>query len=144
MTPIKGLAVVCAAILVRAAAQESKPEATVWDGVYSDAQASRGEAAYTKNCASCHGGKLEGLGQTPPLAGEDFLSRWDGMTLGDLFDQIQTTMPADRPGQLAPSDNAAILAYILKSNHYPAGSEELPSGGEKLQRIRIAAARPPR
>lgn len=144
MTPIKRLAVVCAAVLFPAAAQQSKPEPSVWDGIYTDQQSSRGETAYARNCASCHGDKLEGLGQTPPLTGEDFLSQWNGMTVGDLFDQVQATMPADRPGRLSPEQNAAIIAYILKSNRFPAGSAELPADAEKLKSIRFTAARPPR
>jgi len=60
--------------------------ASVWDGVYSSAQATRGEKAYRENCASCHGVNLEGSGQMPPLSGSDFTTNWNGMTLGDLFD----------------------------------------------------------
>ena len=43
------------------------PPPTVQDGVYSDAQATRGQTLYTQRCAGCHGPKLEGA-QAPPLA----------------------------------------------------------------------------
>ena len=33
---------------------------TVWDGVYSDAQAKRGEALFGDKCAMCHGADLSG------------------------------------------------------------------------------------
>jgi mono/diheme cytochrome c family protein len=132
---------IAAALAFGAWAQEKSP-ASVWDGIYTDAQASRGQAGYGKNCASCHGEKLEGQGQAPPLAGADFLSNWNGMSVGDLFDQIQATMPADRPGQLSKPDNADILAYILKMNHFPTGPKELPADPEALKKIRVEAAKP--
>jgi len=84
---------------------------------------------------------MQGKGQTPPLEGMDFLSNWTGMTVGDLFDKIQTSMPADRPGQVSRPDNAAILAYLLKSNKFPAGERELGTDSEALGRIHIDAAK---
>ena len=120
----------------------SQPPASVWDGIYTNDQASKGAAAYTANCASCHREKLEGRGQTPPLQGADFLSNWTGMTAGDLFEKIQTSMPADKPGQVSRQDNASILAYILKSNKFPAGQQELVAQiQEALGRIHIDAAK---
>lgn len=87
---------------------QDKPSASVWDGVYTGQQAARGEAAYREACMSCHGEKLEGRGQTPPLVGSDFTSNWNGMSVGDLFEKIQVSMPADRPGQLTKDQNAGI------------------------------------
>jgi mono/diheme cytochrome c family protein len=115
--------------------------ASVWDGVYSSAQATRGEKAYRENCASCHGVNLEGSGQMPPLSGGDFTTNWNGMTLGDLFDKMQESMPADRPGKLSKAMNADILAYILEANKFPAGAKELPPGTAALQSIRIEPSR---
>jgi mono/diheme cytochrome c family protein len=121
-----------------ASGQDRSPS-SVWDGLYTQAQAERGEAAYRQACASCHGDTLEGQGQTPSLVGADFVSNWNGMPVGDLFDKIQTTMPADRPGQLSKEQNAQILAYILKSNKFPNGSQDLPAGGDALTGIRFEA-----
>ncbi len=115
---------------------------SVWDGVYSSAQAGRGEAGYGADCASCHGKTLEGRGQIPPLAGGEFTSNWNGMTVGDLFEKMRTSMPADRPGQLSPEENAAILAYILKINKFPPGNEDLPGDPGKLGTIRFDADKP--
>ncbi len=112
-------------------------QSSVWDGVYSEAQASAGQKGYTQNCASCHGAELDGKGPMPPLAGKDFLSNWDGMSLGDLFDKIQTSMPADNPGQLKETQNAEILAYILKVNKFPAGAKAMPASGDGLRGIKI-------
>ena len=93
--------------------------ASVWDGVYSEAQAGRGAALYQTACASCHGDKLQGKGQTPALTGSDFVMNWSGMTVGDLFDKIQTSMPADKPGSLSREQNASLVAYLLSANKFP-------------------------
>ena len=111
--------------------------ASVWDGVYTDAQAGRGKALYASACASCHTETLEGSGQIPPLAGPEFLKNWDGQTLVDLFDKMQTTMPADVPGKLSNEQNIELLAFLLSFNRFPAGSTELKYDRELLKQIRI-------
>ena len=97
--------------------QDKAPE-SVLDGIYSNDQATRGKAGYAEACASCHGEKLEGRGQTPPLAGSDFTSNWKGMMVGDLLDKMQVSMPADKPGKLSREQNSDILAYILKVTNF--------------------------
>lgn len=116
-------------------------EASVWDGVYSAAQAKRGQELYAKACASCHRENLEGHGTTPSLAGAEFRDRWDGETLDDLFEKMQATMPADHPGSLSREDNAAILAFILRANEMPAGDKDLSTEGESLAKIRFTSAK---
>jgi mono/diheme cytochrome c family protein len=113
---------------------------SVWDGVYSDGQAGRGAALYQTGCASCHGDKLQGKGQTPALTGSDFVMNWSGMTVGDLFDKIQTSMPADKPATLSREQNASLVAYLLGANKFPPGTSELSSDAERLRRIRFEAA----
>lgn len=120
---------------------QDKAPRSVWDGIYTDRQAARGEADFRDACASCHGQKLDGRGQIPPLAGSDFISNWNGMSVGDLFEKIQVSMPADRPGQLSKEQNAGILAYILKFNQFPAGSKDLPADADALRGIRFGANR---
>ena len=112
---------------------------SVTDGVYTDAQAGRGGASYKKLCASCHGEDLSGQGQTPPLTGPDFMSNWNGQTVDDLFEEIQASMPADHPGTLTKEQNADIVAFILKSNQFPAGQTDLPSDAAALKQIKIEA-----
>jgi hypothetical protein len=74
---------------------------------------------------------------SPPLTGGEFLSNWNGLTLGDLFERIRTTMPQNNPGKLSREVNAAITAYILSVNKFPAGKTELPYATEFLKEIRI-------
>ena len=59
----------------QAAAQApAQPTRTVQDGVFSDAQATRGQALYAQRCAGCHGPALEGA-QAPALKGDGFTSK---------------------------------------------------------------------
>jgi mono/diheme cytochrome c family protein len=112
------------------------------DGVYTDAQADRGQASYKKTCASCHGERLQGSGAvTPSLVGQGFLAKWTGDPISELFEQMQTTMPADHPGTLSRAQNADILAYILKANKLPSRKTELPSDPEALKQIQFDAAK---
>jgi mono/diheme cytochrome c family protein len=128
-------------------AQARQPETSadtrsVWDGVYSEEQAQRGEPLYLANCASCHGDTLKGSGETPPLSGGPFMANWNGLTLGDLFERIRTTMPQDKPGRLSRQYKADILAYVLKFNKFPTGKSELEHQTEFLREIRFEATKP--
>src|SRR5689334_10644987 len=98
---------------------------SVWDGVYTDEQARRGEAVYHKECASCHGDTLIGGSGAAPLTGGNFLSNWNGLTLGDLFDRIRKTMPQGNLGKLTKQQDADVLSYILEFNKFPTGKTEL-------------------
>ena len=115
---------------------------SVWDGVYTEAQAERGQTAYGQNCANCHGQQLAGTGEAKPLAGPEFLSNWSGLTMADLFDRTRTTMPLDRPATLTRDAYADVLAYVLKFNGFPAGGSELARRSEMLATIRIEAQKP--
>jgi hypothetical protein len=98
---------------------------TVRDGVYTSAQAMRGEAAYGMNCAKCHeGADVDG----PPLTGDPFIDRWREDSLTGLFTFIRTKMPQDSPGKLTESAYLDILSYLLQANSNPAGSAELAAG----------------
>src|SRR5262245_16660956 len=56
---------------------------TVFDGVYTDAQADRGKTAYEKDCAFCHLEDLSGQGFAPGLVEDMFKSRWADGTVGE-------------------------------------------------------------
>src|SRR5271157_4911170 len=74
---------------------------SVWDGVYTQAQADRGKALYNSSCAACHGDQLNGGETAPALVGGEFLSNWNGLTVGQLFDRIRTSMPPGTPAKVA-------------------------------------------
>jgi mono/diheme cytochrome c family protein len=115
---------------------------SVWDGVYTVEQAKRGSDAFSTECASCHGTDLTGGDSAPPLMGGEFTSNWNGLTVGDLFERIRTSMPANNPGKLSRDKNADILAFILSVNQFPAGKSELERQTEVLKQIRFEATRP--
>ena len=115
---------------------------TVWDGVYTEDQAKRGEGFYGKECASCHGGELTGGESAPPLAGDSFFANWNGLTLGDLFERIRISMPQNAPGSLSRQQNVDILAFILKVNQFPAGKTELDRQTEILKQIKFDSTKP--
>lgn len=97
---------------------------TVLDGVYTPAQAARGDAAYQASCVGCHEGQdADG----PELAGRVFLDRWREDTLEPLFTFITTRMPGNLPGALDERAYVDITAYILRANGFPAGETELTS-----------------
>ena len=114
---------------------------TVKDGVYTDAQASRGKAVFDMRCALCHGERLEGAAG-PPLAGDEFLAPRDSQPLSDVFDKINATMPADAPGTLQPQQVADLVAFILQANKFPAGKTELGPAAAPLKQTTITAANP--
>jgi quinoprotein glucose dehydrogenase len=119
-------------------AQES-PTKSVWDGVYTEEQANRGREGYADQCASCHGPELTGGEMAPALAGGEFLAGWDGLTMGDLFERIRISMPQNSPGSLSGQQNADILAFMLASNKFPAGTTELAKDAMILKTIKFEA-----
>src|SRR5215510_9051991 len=104
---------------------------TVWDGVYTADQASRGQAAFATKCASCHGANLEGTHgsavevDATPLVGSSFIERWREDDLGELFRYIRDGMPRETAATVPEKDKIDILAFILARNSFPLGSEEL-------------------
>jgi hypothetical protein len=78
----------------------------------------------------------------PPLATGDFLSGWDGLTLGDLFERMRISMPQNAPGSLSGQQNADILAFILGANKFPIGTSELSNQAMVLKTIKFEAKKP--
>jgi mono/diheme cytochrome c family protein len=113
---------------------------SVWNGVYTSAQAERGAGRYRQQCVMCHGAVLEGNGEAPPLTGR-FIPDWAGTSLAELFEKVQATMPLFAPGTLSASGTADLLAFILQANGFPAGPKDLESG-DSLKRISFDAHKP--
>lgn len=131
-----GLAIVWTSALTQSAlgAQAAR---TVSDGVYTDAQAERGLAAYKTSCVECHGGDLTGDGFAPALAGPEFMGNWTDLSVGDLFERIRISMPPSGAASVTPAAKADIVAYMLKFNEFPAGTTELEAKLEVLKQIKI-------
>jgi mono/diheme cytochrome c family protein len=108
-------------------AQSQAPAKTVLDGVFSEDQAKRGQAAYTAHCSVCHGAALDGV-SAPALTGNRFLERWREDTLDTIYNYIKENMPLNRaPGapRIPDSDYLDILTHILNVNGYRSGPDEL-------------------
>lgn len=111
---------------------------TTWDSVYSMPQAGRGESSYAKTCARCHGAALGGGDEATPLAGTTFLGNWNGQALSDLQKRIVETMPSDTVGIYDRKLVTDVIAFLLKSNGFPAGAAELPVEPDTLKAITIS------
>jgi mono/diheme cytochrome c family protein len=110
---------------------------TVWDGVFTTAQAERGKENYlTGRCGGCH--KLDLTGDRgPALKGEDFIAHWENGSVITLFDKIRETMPQNSPNDVTEDAKADIVAYLLQANGFPTGRTELRADAESLGIIDI-------
>jgi mono/diheme cytochrome c family protein len=121
-------------------AQGAASGSTVWDGVFTEAQASRGEAAYVRSCAACHKEDLLGSGTAPALAGEEFLRRWNESTVDNVVQTMRGSMPQEAPGSLDTKVYVDIVTYLLKASGSPTGSRELTADREQLKLLRVSSA----
>jgi mono/diheme cytochrome c family protein len=123
-----GVLVACVLFLASAghvviAAQAAKPTGpTVWDGVFTDAQADRATGMFSQSCARCHTLTSEG---SRPLSGEKFWEGYTQKTVGDLLTFVRTNMPNGQGNTLPAASYNDLVALILKSNGFPAGKTEL-------------------
>jgi mono/diheme cytochrome c family protein len=143
----RGVAALVAAATVAAGAgaqTAAGASASIWDGVFTAAQARRGQAAYTGPCDRCHGYKLDGASDdpdmlpAPPVAGAKFLRKWNGRSLAALFEYLRVTMPSNNPGYLSDGEVADIVAYMLEVSGTPAGADALQPDLQSLATISIA------
>ncbi|HSL71728.1 MAG TPA: cytochrome c [Longimicrobiales bacterium] len=110
-------------------AQETPDNRSTMNGVYTSAQAARGQDTYANACLGCH---------TPAShTGPAFLKSWVGRPLLELFGYLSAEMPKSEPGSLSPQDYAQVIAYLLKLNGVPDGPDELPADTAVLKTIRF-------
>lgn len=116
---------------------------SVWDGVYSRAQAERGQMMVLSACAECHGERLDGASLdpdrpgAPAIARARFLRNWEGRSLATLFDFTRATMPPASPGFLSDEQYMEVIARMLAVSNIPAGSEDLVADREALAGIEL-------
>lgn len=122
------------ALVAGLAAQDG--QRTVRDGVFSAAQAARGEQVFESICVNCH--------EMPEFtAAGAYLEDVEGEPLWETFDFVSSEMPEDDPGSLEPEEYAAVLAYIFSVYGLPSGDVELPVDQESLAAITIVGPAPP-
>ncbi len=123
--------------------RETGPMASIWDGVFTEAQATRGQAVYPGACGTCHGRRLNGapddpdMRSTPPLARARFLRVWEGRSLATLFEYTRATMPENNPNSLTDQEYVDVIAYMLTVGGMPAGDDELQPDPQSLARVVI-------
>ena len=117
------------------ASQDAGRVRTILDGVYTQAQAERGAAAYTEYCSRCHRDNLRGNPEALGLTGDRFIEAWREDSLFSLFDHMATRMPREPLTTLPTPVYVDILAFILQFNGYPAGGQELTL--EQLKQVRF-------
>ena len=94
--------------------------------MFTAAQAQRGNDAYQASCSSCHGSDLRATdAEAVDLTGSAIRAQWNGKTLEERFERIRDTMPLGNANTLGDKTYMDILAFILQSNDFPAGSQEL-------------------
>src|SRR4029079_519036 len=117
----------------------AQPTGSVWTGIYTTEQATRGTDLYNRVCTECHGDDLEGREKSPALAGGPFAQRWDGATLKKLFERMQEMPPGDPSARLQPNQYADVLAFLLSANDVPAGPQPLVSDKDVLATIKYTS-----
>jgi len=116
---------------------------SIRDGVFTEAQARRGQAVYPGPCGTCHGRRLNGapddpdMLSTPPLARARFLRVWEGRSLATLFEYTRATMPEENPASLTDEEYIDVIAYMLSVGGMPAGDDELQPDPQRLARVVI-------
>jgi len=101
-------------------------------------QAERGRAVYSRNCQDCHGTTLDnGEFGGAVLKGQSFRQKWAPASAGALYSYTMATMPADRPGGLDPPNYSDLTAYILSQNGFPPGDKELPTDADALNKMTL-------
>ncbi len=114
------------------AASEPSPRTgplSVYDGVYTVAQAARGEQVQQRECGACHAPN--------EWAGGRILGSYSGRTVFDFVHQLRATMPMDGPGRLSLQEYTDVVTYMLQLNSIPAGEQELPATEEDLRLVRL-------
>jgi mono/diheme cytochrome c family protein len=97
--------------------------------LFTDVQATRGEAVYQRVCIECHE-KLE-------YTGADFRTKWNTKPVFELFDLLRSTMPEENPGTLTNQEYVDVVGYMMKLNGVRPGPTPLPTDPALLKKIKI-------
>lgn len=111
---------------------------SIWDGVFSAEQVTRGKQSYAAQCADCHGDELQGDGKkSPPMKGPEFMKAWKSKSVHRLIDTTRRTMPPEDPATLSRDLCTDVIAYILSENGYPVGKADLKFDAPDVRQIVI-------
>ena len=109
-------------------AYAAQPQRSIHDGVFTEDQVKEGAKVWENVCSECH---------PTEIFGPDYMISWEGATAGELFEQIQATMPYEAPGILADNEYAEVMVFLFSLNGVKPGDEELPTDTSVLHEIMI-------
>jgi mono/diheme cytochrome c family protein len=89
---------------------------------YTEQQAYVGRLDYYVSCAECHGAKLEGV-FGPALAGRDDNLKYQAVN--GVYGYMAAHMPHGNPEGLPQEQYVAIMAFLMQSHGFPAGTRPL-------------------
>jgi len=122
--PAAGSVLVLLGVLAADAQDAAGP--SIWSGVFTAAQAQRGNDAYQASCSGCHGSDLRATnGEAVDLTYPAIRDKWNGKTLQERFELIRDTMPLGNGNTLGDKTYMDVLAFILQFNDFPPGNQEL-------------------
>lgn len=116
------------ALTLTVASVDARQTKNASEGVYTAAQATRGQGLYDKACASCH--------ELSKFKGPEFTKAWADKPMLELHTAVMG-MPMDAPGSMKPQEYADMIAYFLSMNGYPAGQAELAGDEAAIKAIKI-------
>jgi mono/diheme cytochrome c family protein len=124
---------------------EAGERLSVWTGVYSEAQAARGQTVFLSVCGRCHGPRGNGAGDpemvaAPAVARGPFLRKWDGQTVATLLEYVRTTMPTDNPKSLSDQQYLDAITYMFALSNIPTGDSDLDLDAAVLEGVEITQA----
>jgi mono/diheme cytochrome c family protein len=123
--------------IIKAADSSVPGSKTIWDGVFTEQQAQRGQQVYQRACAACHLDTLQGDTVSPPLIGSGFIARFTGQSAHEMVQNLRGSMPQNAPDSLGDRAYIDLVSYLLKQNGSKTGALELPLDVAELEKIAI-------
>jgi ankyrin repeat protein len=127
--------------IAKAADSSTAGGKTIWDGVFTEQQAQRGQQVYQRACAACHLDGLQGDDVSPALVGQGFLARFTGQSAHEMVQNLRASMPQNAPDSLGDRAYIDLVSYLLKANGSQTGSLELPLDVAELEKIAVVDQR---
>lgn len=109
------------------------PPPAAAEGIFTDAQASRGRSTFDQQCADCH--------TNSEFRGGAFQRNWGRRTVYSFYRTVRSTMPDDNPGGLDEQVYLDVVSYILRMNGHAPGPSEL-AADSPMRDVRIGLAQP--
>jgi len=103
---------------------EEPEDPTTADGIFTLAQAERGEDLYGEVCAECH--------DASDWTDIGFKGRWEDQSVFQLWYYINDRMPYEDPFSLSRQQVTDALTYILSLNGLPTGDQELATDDDSI------------